>query len=178
MRHCILSSNICTNIEQCAIPVFEGLLPEPHNSIVMDMLFTLAVWHALAKLRLHTDSTLAGLETETSVLGKVIRHFLRTTCEAYATKELPGEQQQRARRQSKKDGAKGTTKPTPIATTVKRKSLNLLTYKFHALGDYVKTILRFGTSDSYSTQVVSGNFVTLLSYLIITYSRVNSSTAV
>jgi hypothetical protein len=33
--------------------------------------------------------------------------------------------------------------------------LNLLTYKLHALGDYVRSIRLFGTTDSYSTQIVS-----------------------
>ena len=32
--------------------------------------------------------------------------------------------------------------------------LNLFTYKFHALGDYVRTIRLFGGTDSYSTQLV------------------------
>jgi hypothetical protein len=35
------------------------------------------------------------------------------------------------------------------------KELSLSTYKLHALGDYVHTIRRFGTTDSYSTQPVS-----------------------
>ncbi|KAF8523843.1 hypothetical protein JB92DRAFT_2589963, partial [Gautieria morchelliformis] len=34
----------------------------------------------------------------------------------------------------------------------KPKTLNLLTYKFHTLGDYVSTIRWFGTTDSYSRQ--------------------------
>jgi hypothetical protein len=33
--------------------------------------------------------------------------------------------------------------------------LNLETYTYHAMGDYVKTIRTFGTTDSYSTQPVS-----------------------
>ena len=37
----------------------------------------------------------------------------------------------------------------------RRKSFNLQTYKFHALGDYVATIRHFGTTDSYSTEPVS-----------------------
>jgi len=37
----------------------------------------------------------------------------------------------------------------------KPKKLNLFTYKFHSLGDYVQIIRMFGASDSYSTQVVS-----------------------
>jgi hypothetical protein len=36
----------------------------------------------------------------------------------------------------------------------KVKKLNLSTYKWHALGDYVNTIRRYGTTDNYSTQTV------------------------
>jgi len=39
--------------------------------------------------------------------------------------------------------------------TRKPKHLNLQTYKYHALGDYVSAIRRYGTTDSYSTQPVS-----------------------
>jgi hypothetical protein len=35
---------------QCAIPVFDGLLPEPHNACALAVLFDLAHWHSLAKL--------------------------------------------------------------------------------------------------------------------------------
>ena len=37
----------------------------------------------------------------------------------------------------------------------KPKVLNLLTVKLHFLGDYVRHIRLFGTTDSYSTQLVS-----------------------
>jgi len=37
----------------------------------------------------------------------------------------------------------------------KKKTLNLNTYKFHALANYVATIRLFGTTDSYSTLLVS-----------------------
>ena len=37
----------------------------------------------------------------------------------------------------------------------KTKIFNLSTYKWHALGDYVNTIRRYGTTDNYSTQTVS-----------------------
>jgi hypothetical protein len=40
-------------------------------------------------------------------------------------------------------------------TNRKSKVLNLLTVKFHFLGDYVRHIRLFGTTDSYSTQLVS-----------------------
>ena len=42
----------------------------------------------------------------------------------------------------------------------KKKKLNLNTYKFHALADYVSTIKLFGTTDSYSTLIVSSSLVT------------------
>lgn len=35
------------------------------------------------------------------------------------------------------------------------KTLNLYTYKWHAIGDVVPAIKLFGTTDSYSTQIVS-----------------------
>jgi hypothetical protein len=41
----------------------------------------------------------------------------------------------------------------------KRKLFNLLTYKLHALGDYMRTIRLFGMSDSYSTQPVCFSFL-------------------
>lgn len=49
--------------------------------------------------------------------------------------------------------------PTPAApssrsTSHKLKTLNIFTYKFHSLGDYVWTIRLFGGTDSFSTQLV------------------------
>lgn len=57
------------DLTQCSIPVFEGLLPEPFNSTLMDLLWDLATWHALAKLRMHTSSTIVHLERVTTALG-------------------------------------------------------------------------------------------------------------
>jgi len=42
----------------------------------------------------------------------------------------------------------------PSTSTRKPKTLNIFTYKFHALGDYVRTIRLFGGTDSFSTQLV------------------------
>jgi hypothetical protein len=39
-------------------------------------------------------------------------------------------------------------------TAQQPKTLNLNTYKFHALGDYTSTIRQYGTTDSYSTEAV------------------------
>jgi hypothetical protein len=47
--------------------------------------------------------------------------------------------------------------PTPtVCDTASRhkKTFNLNTYKLHALGNYTMTIRRYGTTDSYSTEMV------------------------
>ena len=154
--------------------MFDGLLPEPHNEIVMTLLFRLAEWHALAKLRMHIESTLQLLDSATTSLGREVRRFRDVTCRAFETVELEKERGARARkgRKSKSKLASvsrdATGQPAvPNSTPVppvhqssstdggkKRKGLNISTYKFHALGDYVRTIRMFGTTDSYSTQIV------------------------
>jgi hypothetical protein len=58
------------SLMKCAIPAFEGLLPEPYNSQLLTLLFHLVEWHALAKLRLHTEFTLTHMDQVTTVLGQ------------------------------------------------------------------------------------------------------------
>ena len=41
------------------------------------------------------------------------------------------------------------------ASSQRLKTLNLNTYKHHALGDVVETIQRYGTTDSYTTEAMS-----------------------
>ena len=118
------------------------------------MLFILCTWHAYAKLRLHTSSTLESLEQTTRALGSILRQFLREVCSSYATKELPTEEAARVRRrannaaQGKGSKMSGRTGPAGVV-------FNMNTYKLHALGNYVASIWRYGTTDNYSTQVVS-----------------------
>jgi hypothetical protein len=168
--------------KQCSICVFDGLLPEPFNKQVLKLLFTLALWHALAKLRLHTDPSLDLLESTTELLGKEFRIFEEKTCLAFDTLELKREVEARQRCQAKNFstgvGAAGSTPatetPTPSSSTsstktsgkgkektaVRRpagrnkKDFSRRTYKNHSLGDYVRTIRMFGTTDSYSTEGV------------------------
>ena len=140
---------------QCAIPVFEQLLPEPHNSHVMKLLFRIAEWHGLAKLRMHTEATLARLEQVTTDLGHLMRDFQDKTCAKFNTKELEREFEARKRRKARKEGTKAPKESRKV------KSLNLCTYKFHALGDYVRTIRMFGTTDSFSSQLVCAGPVLL-----------------
>jgi len=76
---------------QCAIPVFDGLLPEPHNTHVLKLLFELAHWHGLAKLLMHTDATLDLLSLATTSLGNSLCAFEEKTCAAFETRELERE---------------------------------------------------------------------------------------
>ena len=107
--------------------------------MVLRLLYKAAEWHALAKLRMHTDSTLGLLEVTTREFGQLMRQFRDRTSDEFNTVELP------RKKGTKKGGGHSS----------KKKTLNLNTYKFHSLSDYVKTIRLFGTTDSYSTQVVS-----------------------
>ncbi|KAF9455659.1 hypothetical protein BDZ94DRAFT_1139764, partial [Collybia nuda] len=150
------------DILQDAIPAMDGLLPEPHNTMVITVLYCLAEWHALAKLHMHTESTLQLLEKSTTILGKELRRFRDGSFKSFNCQELPKETAA-CQHQQKKAKAKETGKNTSLTENLqskealsfsKKKSLNLFTYKFHALGDYVQTIRLFGTTDSYSTQIV------------------------
>ena len=58
----------------------------------MDLLFELATWHALAKLCLHTESTVRALESSTTRLGVALQRFQSTTCAEFVTRELSSEE--------------------------------------------------------------------------------------
>jgi hypothetical protein len=140
--------------------VFDGLLPEPHNSRVLKLLFLLAHWHGLAKLRMHTEFTLDVLSQVTVSLGNHLREFEEKTCATFSTRELERERATRQRRQER-ERAKvdaGSTLTATSSNARKPKRLNLKTYKYHTLGDYASTIRRYGTTDSYSTQRVCPTF--------------------
>lgn len=165
---------IFNRVQKCAMPVFDGLLPAKHNNDIQSLLFTTAEWHTLAKMRLHTDSTLAWLDESTKAFGKEIRRFQSHTCSFFDTRELPQEEAARSRRQKKRKIPINPTNPSTLApasstatsTGTKKKLFNLILIKLHALGDYVKTIKTFGTTDSYSTQPVCLLFLYLLLVLI------------
>lgn len=156
----------------------------------MEVLFTLAHWHSLAKLRQHTDLSLAVLKSVTIQLGKLLRDFQSDTCAAYETRELGRETAARTCQAASKPKAnqkasgpasdaagskninstssisgKASTstpasQPEPALSKPKKsagkqqRTLNLNTYKDHSLGDYVESIRRYGTVDSYSTESV------------------------
>ncbi|KAG6904591.1 hypothetical protein DXG01_008816, partial [Tephrocybe rancida] len=78
-----------------AIPVFEGLLDDPHDAAIANLLFQFAHWHGLAKLCLHSDFSVAILDEETTRLGNSLREFQETTCPSFDTRELPKEKEAR-----------------------------------------------------------------------------------
>ena len=143
---------------QCAIPVFNGLFLDEHQTSILKLLFLCAHWHGLAKLRMHSDLTLEILDKLTTQMGDAFRFFSAHVCIAYKTHELPREENARRRREAKnnkqfgdpmvKDSKKKETGP-------KLKEYNANTYKHHSLGDYVAHIREKGTTDSYSTEPVS-----------------------
>lgn len=119
----------------------------------MRLLFICAHWNGLVKLRLHSDLTLDILDEVTITLGQEFRTFKNKVCPTFHTKELPREasacQRQRIR-------TSGTAKAAKAAVAKQiRKEYNIQTYKHHSLGDYRRTIRRFGTTDLYSTTPVS-----------------------
>jgi hypothetical protein len=144
-----------SSLYQCIIPCIEGLLPAPLEKIVLDLLWELALWHGLAKLCLHTESTLNVLEATTSNLGAATRQFEKS-CRDIDTRELPWEIAARIRRDAKTASTGAANhKGKQKATGPKQKVLNLKTFKWHAIGHLPHFIRRHGTSESYSTQVVS-----------------------
>jgi len=152
------------------MPVFEGLLPEPHNQIVLDLLFGLAEWHAEAKLCMHTDSSLQLLTKATLYLGSQMCCFTKTTCNSFNTKELSQETAACGRQQHKKNTTitiqqaqsammQSATSMKPVKASAIQKKFSLETYKLHTLGDYVRQIHLFGPTDLYSTQTVSSTSI-------------------
>ena len=85
--------------------VFDGLLDSKNNAIIMDYLFELSTWHGLAKLRLHTESTVRALESSTV---RLVLSFassnqrVTTTCAEFVTQDLPSEEAARGRRKGAK----------------------------------------------------------------------------
>ncbi|KAG1883849.1 hypothetical protein F4604DRAFT_1981657 [Suillus subluteus] len=95
----VSNTDVLPPSEQCTIPAFEGLFPKEHDDVIRLLLFRLAEWHTLAKLRLHTDDSLNKLDQALNALGSQLRRFQKFTCSAFRTMELPREVAARQRRQ-------------------------------------------------------------------------------
>lgn len=130
----------------------------------MTLLYLTAYWHSLAKLRMHTDSSLKVFKHVTIAFGKAMRYFAEETCKQFNTVETASEYAARsrasARRASKKQGTVpgGPVQPDSSASAAGKhpKQFSLFTSKWHALGDYIKQIKLFGTTDSFTTAIVCG----------------------
>ncbi|KAG8704549.1 hypothetical protein FRC09_003458 [Ceratobasidium sp. 395] len=146
-----LAARDLEDILQCCMPVFKGLMPESIDSQVQQLLFTLAYWHGLAKLRQHTSATLKRLSEVTIRLGNELREFQKAT-EDMEILETPQEFAARQRKAAARATNKKSTSKTPPQTGQKKCKLSLNTPKFHAVGHYVALIAKYGTTDSFSTQ--------------------------
>jgi hypothetical protein len=114
-------------------------------------------WHGLAKLRLHTESTLNDLENSATRLGNLLRTFKTDLCSQYATRDLPSEEAARGRRQAAK-AQKGGGAPPPMKSatvTSKFRDFNMETYKLHGLPDYPASIRAYGVTENTSTKNVT-----------------------
>ncbi|KAG9074741.1 hypothetical protein FRC06_010494, partial [Ceratobasidium sp. 370] len=140
------------DVLQCCGPCFEGLFPQEDDAVIQQLLFTVAHWHALAKLRVQTATTLNMLRTQTTILARRLRRFQTTIAVRYNTVETDREHTKRKRQETRRALATGGVAQStePHKRVVK---YNLTTYKLHALGDYPDAIEQFGTTDSYSTQI-------------------------
>jgi hypothetical protein len=143
------ASSSGTDLEplQCVIPCLEGLLPEPHNTSTIDLVFLFATWHALAKLGVHTDTSLCLLDTTTTALGAGLRYFVGVTCPNFKTVESNTEYSKRRRHQTASQTVTQSAGRQP-------RMLSLKTIKLHFLGDYVECIRLFGTTDNYTSAIV------------------------
>ncbi|KZT33115.1 hypothetical protein SISSUDRAFT_993397 [Sistotremastrum suecicum HHB10207 ss-3] len=138
------------DILQCAIPCFEGLFPPEYNDAILKLLYLAAEWHSLAKLRMHTRSSLAQLSVTTTRFGAAMRSFVKNICPHIEAFETPAETAKRARAIAAQV-AKGV-QPKAKSGERKVKTLNLRTHKYHALGDHETTFQEVGTTDSISSQ--------------------------
>lgn len=142
------------------MPAFEGLFGVDWDSRIQDLLFTLCYWHGLAKLRMHSDTTLKLLNTMTTRLGNSLRFFANITCQHFDTFETPAEKAAWARagvhaaRKAGMSSNEVNTQPPKDAGGPRQQVYNMNTFKIHELGHYSLDIRDFGTTDSYSTQIV------------------------
>ncbi len=140
---------------------------------ISNLLYVASYWHALAKMRMHTDSSLALLEATTTILGQELRQFALVTCAAFNTRETQSEYEARKRAEERRTrgvaaNPSASVPPSASATPSgqqaggvpavagrRPRQYNLKTIKLHFLGDYTASIRQFGTTDSWTTQIVS-----------------------
>ena len=140
----------------------------PQEDVILDLLYHLACWHSLSKLRMHTTGTLDMLDRATVHLGIALRKFSAEVGINYASSSTNESRPQRQRSEAVKPKS-STRNPqahampkSKAATSHGGKSLrtreaptfNFNTFKVHNLGHYRDCIERHGATDGYSTQLV------------------------
>ena len=89
--------------------------------------------------------------------GTVLRLFHVNVCSKYSTKELEHEGQKGVRREATTRTGTEQGSSRPIRGGVIDKEFSMTRPKLHFLGDYTRCILQYGTTDSYTTAIVSYN---------------------
>jgi hypothetical protein len=134
--------------------------------MVKDLLFTDALVHALANLRMHTTFTLEVMELEVTRLGYELRRFADVVCVKYDTRELRKETEARVWAEARRDlaGEPEDWRPKKRRWTegtggddgqAPCKIFSFNTHKRHNIGHYAKSYSRKGTGDNFNTKIVS-----------------------
>lgn len=129
-------------MNQTSIPGFHGLLPEPFDNAIATLLYRVCTCHALAKLRLHTDATVDHLQRSVAAFAADLRKM--DGC----LQNIPSKGGRKTKSLKKQSGN------TNQSLTNTRPTLNRNTVKLHSIADYPRSILRYGSVDSYSTFLV------------------------
>ncbi|KAI5115660.1 hypothetical protein M0805_000539 [Coniferiporia weirii] len=113
----------------------------------MDLIYLAASVHALAKLHLHMDATIALLVDLTQRFGDQLRKFKTTTCVAHVSAMSARGPVDQTR------STTGRQQSHVVPHAAVDKKFNICTSKIHAIGDYAHHILRLRTTDSYMTGI-------------------------
>jgi hypothetical protein len=118
---------------------------------------------------MHSETTLSLLGEIFKKLSYQLRKFQGITCAAFTTLELPKEKAARDRKATRERERSGCNNPDAGSGGRKVKKFNLNTYKFHAMGDYLRSIRLFGTVDSFTSQIVreSAGFIILSQFALV-----------
>jgi len=116
---------------------------------------------------MHTDSSLEVLDIITIAFGQKLRDFAEETCKNFDTVETDREYQTWKRAEARRESCGGGDGDEESGTSSgkRRRAFNLMTPKLHFLGDYVAQIRALGTTDSFTSQIVSINYLQVAHWL-------------
>lgn len=128
-----------------------------HDDSIQNLLFINSTWHALVKLRMHTDTTIMVLRLVTTRLGEWLRYFQVEICPSFHADFTPAEVARKERARAKVNARREEDGLPPLRPWTKKEEpvFNLSTSKIHDLGHFADFIDRFGTQDGAgSTEIV------------------------